>query len=83
MQIARLLRRIGRGDVDNVAFADLVRLLRALGFEEVGGRGSHRVFSLPGSTQLVNLQEEKGQAKRYQVRQVADMIRRYDLKLEE
>lgn len=62
-----LLRRILRGDVDDVAFADLVRLLRALGFREVGGRGSHRIFARPGMAEQVNLQEEKGDAKRYQV----------------
>src|ERR1035437_893805 len=38
----RLLARILRGDVGNVAFVDLVRLIEALGFEEIGGRGSHR-----------------------------------------
>jgi len=31
----------------------------------------------------VNPQTEKGQAKRYQVRQVATLVRRYDLRLED
>jgi hypothetical protein len=79
----RLLTRIARGDLGNVAFADLVRLIEALGFQHVGGRGSHAVFAHPAVAELVNLQEERGQAKRYQVRQVALLIRRYDLRLEE
>jgi len=33
--------------------------------------------------ELVNLQNENGDAKHYQVRQVANIIRRYNLKLEE
>jgi hypothetical protein len=54
-----------------------------LGSREVGGRGSHRVFARPDVAELVNLQAEKGQAKPYQVRQVATLVRRYDLQLED
>ena len=64
-------------------FDGLVTLLEALGFREIGGRGSHRVSARPAIRELVNLQEEKGQAKRYQVRQVATLVRRYDLTLED
>jgi hypothetical protein len=80
---ARLLARIRRGDLSNVMFADLVRLVEALGFRATGGRGSHRVFVHPAVAELINLQEERGQAKVYQVRQVANLIQRYDLVLEE
>jgi predicted RNA binding protein YcfA (HicA-like mRNA interferase family) len=59
-----------RGDITNVDFDDLVRLVEALGFREVSGRGSHPVFAHPDVPELVNLQIERGQAKRYQVRQV-------------
>lgn len=65
-----------------MSFDDLVRLVQALGFREVGGKGSHRVFA-PDVAELVNLQAERGQAKRYQVRQVAGLVRRYDLSLED
>jgi predicted RNA binding protein YcfA (HicA-like mRNA interferase family) len=75
--------RVWRGDITNVSFDDLVRLVQALGFREVGGRGSHRVFGHPNVPELVNLQVERGQAKRYQVRQVASLVRRYDLPLED
>lgn len=83
MQPARLLSRVLRGDVRNVDFTDLVRLVLALGFREVGGRGSHRVFARPGVSELVNLQEERGRAKPYQVRQIVALVRRYDLRLED
>lgn len=82
VRIERLFARIIRGDAGNVAFVDLVRLVETLGFSEIGGRGSHRVFAHPAVAELINLQEESGQAKRYQVRQVASLIRRYDLRLE-
>jgi predicted RNA binding protein YcfA (HicA-like mRNA interferase family) len=76
------LRRIRQGNVRNIAFADLVALVVALGFREIGGRGSHRVFAKPDVAELVNLQAEKGQAKPYQVRQVATLVHQYDLELE-
>lgn len=59
MQPTRLRERVLRGNVVNVDFADLVRLVTALGFREVGGRGSHRVFARAGVTELLNPQEEK------------------------
>ena len=80
---ARLLARICRGNVSNVTFADLVRLVEALGFREAGGRGSHRVFVHSRVAELINMQEDRGQAKPYQVRQVATLVQRYDLSLEE
>jgi HicA toxin of bacterial toxin-antitoxin, len=67
--------------VTNVRFSDLVLLLEALGFEEIGGKGSHRVFARPGVVEFVNLQQVQGQAKPYQVRQVVGLVHRYDLKL--
>jgi hypothetical protein len=78
---SRLLDRILGGDVGNVEFGDLVKLVTALGFREVGGRGGHRVFAREGVIELVNLQQDKGQAKPYQVRQIVTLVRRYDLQL--
>ena len=72
-----------RGETANVRFRDLIQLLLDLGFRETGGRGSHRVFSHLGVTDLVNLQKVNGDAKLYQVRQIASNIRQYNLKLEE
>jgi predicted RNA binding protein YcfA (HicA-like mRNA interferase family) len=80
---ARLLQRIIRDGVGPVDFEDLVKLVIAFGFQEVGGRGSHRVFARPDVRELVNLQEDKDQVKPYQVRQVVAVVRRYDLHLEE
>jgi hypothetical protein len=77
----RLLARILRGDVGNVPVVDLIRLIEALGFREVGGRGSHRVVARTDVVEFINLQAEKGEAKRYQVRRVATLVRRYNLTL--
>jgi predicted RNA binding protein YcfA (HicA-like mRNA interferase family) len=83
VRAARLLARILAGDVANIAFSDLTGLLRDLGFTEIGGKGSHRIFARPGVIELVNLQEDGRQAKPYQVRQIAALVRRYALVLED
>jgi predicted RNA binding protein YcfA (HicA-like mRNA interferase family) len=83
VRTTKLFDRITAGAVTNVSFSDLVVLLEALGFKEVGGRGSHRVFARPGVVEFVTLQTLRGQAKPYQVRQVAALVRRYNLQLED
>lgn len=79
----RLLAPLSAGHVKNVRFADLIALVEALGFTLVRRRGSHDVYSRPGVVELVNLQEVGGQAKPYQIRQVLQLIERYDLRLKE
>ena len=72
-----------RGEVANVSLDDLTHLLISLGFRERSGRGSHRLFTRSGVTEIVNLQAQRGDAKKYQVRQVINLIRKYDLHLRE
>jgi virulence-associated protein VapD len=75
----RLLRRILQGSADaNIAFDDLRRLLRRLGFEE-RIRGSHHIFRKPGIEEKLNLQRDDNKAKVYQVRQVRAVILKYRL----
>jgi hypothetical protein len=75
---AKLLGKILAGTSDqNVAFAELVALLRHLGFS-MRMAGSHHIFSRNGVTEILNLQPRRdGTAKPYQVKQVRQMITRY------
>ncbi len=82
MRPARLLERILGGDLANVAFADAQRLLVALGFEHLRQAGSHHVYGRRGIPQQLNLQDRRGHAKPYQLRQLATLVRRYNLKIE-
>jgi predicted RNA binding protein YcfA (HicA-like mRNA interferase family) len=68
----------GRSDA-NVRFEDLRSLLLALGFVE-RTRGSHHMFAKPGIEQQINLQRDGAKAKSYQVKQVRDIIVRYNLR---
>jgi predicted RNA binding protein YcfA (HicA-like mRNA interferase family) len=77
----RLLERLTRGSLRNVAFSDLVGLVKAFGFEGVRTSGSHHIFRHPEISELLNLQEVSGQAKPYQIRQFLRLVERYNLKL--
>jgi hypothetical protein len=45
--------------------------------------GSHHIFGHPDFPEQLNLQEEVGQAKQYQIRQFLRLVERYALTLEE
>ena len=82
MNLQRLLARISRGALQNVAFSDMRRLVEAFGFRQLRVSGSHHVFGHPGISELVNLQDHGGQAKPYQIRQFLRLVERHDLQME-
>jgi predicted RNA binding protein YcfA (HicA-like mRNA interferase family) len=65
----------------NMRFNDMVTLVEAFGFCLSRVSGSHHIFVHPQISQLVNLQEVKGEAKPYQVRQFLELVERYNLEL--
>jgi predicted RNA binding protein YcfA (HicA-like mRNA interferase family) len=77
----KLLTKLARGTVANVAFADMRRLVEDFGFELARVNGSHHIFTHKGIPELINLQDVGGQAKPYQIRQFMRLIERYDLSL--
>jgi virulence-associated protein VapD len=62
----------GQSDA-NIPFADLVKLLESFGFEH-RQQGSHHIFTKAGIRQRVNLQADGPKAKRYQVKQVREVL---------
>lgn len=75
----KLLLQILRGSADaNVSFDDLCNLLIKEGFEE-RTRGSHHIFRKDGILEKINLQRDGSKAKVYQVRQVRNIILKYNL----
>jgi hypothetical protein len=76
---AKTLDRVLRGTSDaNIRFDDLCRVLKRLGFEE-RIRGDHHIFTRDGVEEILNLQPRGWLAKAYQVKQVRNMIVRYNL----
>lgn len=71
---AKLLAAI-RNNPNNVRFEDLVSLITGLGFVKARQAGSHMMFKHSAHPEAhITLQDSKGKAKPYQVRQVLEVI---------
>ncbi|GCL40501.1 type II toxin-antitoxin system HicA family toxin [Anabaena sp. FACHB-1250] len=68
---------LGASD-ENISFEQLCQLLIRLGFDE-RIRGSHHIFTKQGVEEILNLQPKQGKAKAYQVKQVREMLLKYQL----
>ncbi|MGD0088692.1 MAG: type II toxin-antitoxin system HicA family toxin [Planctomycetota bacterium] len=64
----------------NVPFEQLRALLGCLGFDE-RIKGDHHIFTRSRMEEILNLQPRGGKAKPYQVKQVRDVIVKYNLTL--
>lgn len=65
----------------NLSFRELVALVKAFGFTLARVSGSHHIFDHPDISELVNIQNRKGQANSYQVKQFLDLVEQYNLTL--
>ena len=83
MNRRRLLARLARGTVNNVAFSDMTNLVEGFGFRLVRVNGSHHIFGRSGIPNTINLQPDRGDAKPYQIRQFLKLVERYRLTLED
>lgn len=74
-----MVERIVRGRSDaNIRFTELQQILFSLGFQE-RVRGSHHIFTKSGIDEILNIQSKDGMAKPYQVKQVRNVIVKYNL----
>lgn len=67
----------------NIRFSEAKSCAEMFGFELDRISGSHHIFVHPTIPELINLQDVKGKAKPYQVKQLLKIIERHNLKLEE
>lgn len=75
----KILQQVSDGKADaNIRFDDLCGLLLHLGFVE-RVRASHHIFRRPDVLERINLQRDGAKAKPYQVHQVRNIIRKYNL----
>ena len=81
MKIGKILQK-APASPNNLRFAEARALAEGFGFRLSRIKGSHHVFTHPEIQELVNLQEVGGQAKAYQVRQLLQLLERYNLKSE-
>ena len=79
---AKLLDKVLGGAADaNISFTESCHLLLSLGFTQRQKGGSHTIFNKEGVEEILNLQPIGSKAKSYQVAQVRDVIRKYQLSL--
>ena len=82
MNRKKLLKRI-LGGSKNIRFAEMVHFVEGFGFVLSRIEGSHHIFTRSDIPELVNLQNVKGQAKPYQIRQFLKLVEKHNLKLED
>ena len=65
----------------NVRFEALCKVAKAFGYRLDRTRGSHHIFEHPSATRPLNLQNDRGQAKPYQIRQFLRDVEEFQLTL--
>jgi predicted RNA binding protein YcfA (HicA-like mRNA interferase family) len=82
MNKRKLLKKVLAGS-KNIRFADMVTLIEGFGFRLARTSGSHHIFEHPDVPELLNIQNRKGKAKPYQIRQFLELSEQYNLELGE
>ncbi len=82
MNKRRLLQKLLSGS-KNIRFNEAKAITAAFGFNLDRISGSHHIFLHPDVPELVNLQNVKGKAKPYQVKQLLKIIEKYNLHMED
>ena len=78
-QYEKLLLAVLSGTQDsNISFNDLRAVLERLGFQ-YRIRGDHFIYTMDGIEEIINIQPVGNKAKPYQVKQVRNIIVRYQL----
>ena len=82
MNKRKLLQKLLSGS-KNIRFSEASSCAEAFGFRLSRITGAHHIYVHPGVPELVNLQDLGGKAKPYQVKQLLQIIERYNLQMED
>lgn len=78
-KLDKILLKILSGSSDNnIEFDDLLKLLKILDFE-IRIKGSHHILTKDNIVEIINIQPKDSKAKSYQVKQVREIIVKYNL----
>ena len=80
MKKQKLLQKLLSG-TKNVRFSEAIALAEAFGFRLDRINGSHHIFIHPEIPELLNLQNDNGKAKPYQIKQLLQLIEANNLQL--
>jgi len=67
----------------NVKFQDFILIVDAFGFVLVRTNGSHNIFLNKEINEIINIQNYKGEAKPYQIKQFLSLVEKYNLKMDD
>jgi len=82
-QYGKLIQRILSGRQDkSILFSEAVSLMQRLGFS-MRVKGSHHIFSKENIEEIINLQPDDSKAKAYQVKQIRDLMVKYQMGVED
>jgi len=77
----KTFEKVLSGSADaNLRFDDVCSLLEKLGFR-LRIRSSHHIFTRPGIEVLIDLQPRHGKCKPYQVRQIREVLTKFNISL--
>lgn len=65
----------------NIRFQEIQSLLSTLGFD-VRIKGDHHIYTKENIDEIFNLQPKSGKAKNYQIKQIREIIQKYQLTIE-
>lgn len=82
MKKQKLLQKVLSG-TKNVRFSETVALAEVFGFRLDRVNGSHHLFVHPEIPELLNLQNDSGKDKPYQVKQLLQLVEANNLQLGE
>ena len=82
MKKQKLLQKLLSG-TKNIRFSEAVAVAEAFGFQLDRISGSHHIFIHEKIPELLNLQNAKGKAKPYQIKQMLQLIETHNLQMEE
>jgi len=82
MKKQKLLQKLLSG-TKNIRFSEAAVCAEAFGFKLDRINGSHHIFTHPDIPELLNLQNVKGKAKPYQIKQLLQLVEAHNLQMEE
>lgn len=82
MNIEKQIRKLHLGYRYNISFRDFVSIIEKFGFRRIRTNGSHNIFKHSKVQELINIQNVRGQAKPYQIKQFFKLVEKYNLDYE-
>jgi len=81
MNKQKLLKSMLNND-KNIRFSDFIVIAESFGFRLSRTDGSHNIFKHNEISEFINIQNVKGQAKPYQIKQFFSLVEKHNLKME-